>query len=158
TSDWVLACDGAHSLVRDKLGIAFEGEDFQEQFMMADIPIDSELSRNEGHAFFSEEGPLVFISMRDFTRVIVDISQLPELQKKAELVWEDFLPVIRRRCPIEFVFYDAKWISKFYIHRKLAKTYQKGRCFLLGDAAHIHSPVGGQGMNTGIQDAFNLAF
>jgi 2-polyprenyl-6-methoxyphenol hydroxylase-like FAD-dependent oxidoreductase len=149
---WVVGCDGAHSTVRHALGLPFEGSAYEEEFLLGDMRIAWGLPDDEGHAFLSPDGGIVALPMpRGRWRLIAEASI-------AEPTLGDFEALLRRRGAPEFELRDPGWIAPFHIHRRIVPHYRAGRVFLAGDAAHIHSPVGGQGMNTGMQDAFNLAW
>jgi 2-polyprenyl-6-methoxyphenol hydroxylase-like FAD-dependent oxidoreductase len=156
---WLLGCDGAHSETRHLLGLEFKGEPYDESFVLADVKVDTVLSRDEAHLFFSEEGIFAIIAFgSERSRVIANIPAASRDQNLADLTLEEIQALADRRGPAGMHVSDPVWMSRFHIsHRKVAE-FRKLRVFLAGDAAHIHSPAGGQGMNTGIQDAFNLAW
>ena len=154
--DWVLGCDGAHSTVREQLGISFSGATYPELFVLADIKVAGDLDHAEAQVRLQREGALAFFPLpEDRWRLIItnsppDWHGEPSLAQCQALVDERGLERLRLG--------DPRWTSVFRIHRREAARFRKERVFLLGDAAHIHSPVGGQGMNMGIQDSFNLAW
>ncbi|MCG8924648.1 NAD(P)/FAD-dependent oxidoreductase [Lentzea sp. CC55] len=135
--DWLVGCDGAHSAVRKRAGIPFEGSQVMENFLLRDVHAAWDLDRESIHVH--TDGPSM-----------TTIFPLPGGQ------WRVMSPNGGRWTPgpVDHV----EWESTFRIHRRQAATYRRGRVFLAGDAAHIHSPVGGQGMNTGLGDAENLAW
>jgi 2-polyprenyl-6-methoxyphenol hydroxylase-like FAD-dependent oxidoreductase len=156
---WLIGCDGAHSTVRHALGLAFQGDTLQSDWILADIHLsgfpfpDSEIA-----AYWHEEGVLVVfpISLGRY-RVVADIG----VSKGAHLehpTLDQVQAVIDRRGPGRLVASDPIWLSAFRINERKVGDYRSGRVFVAGDAAHVHSPAGGQGMNTGMQDAFNLAW
>jgi 2-polyprenyl-6-methoxyphenol hydroxylase-like FAD-dependent oxidoreductase len=149
---WLVGCDGPHSAVRHALGVPFEGVEYEEEFVLGDMRIDWALPDDEGHAFLSPNGGVLALPMpRGRWRVIAEGSLAePTVDHFADLLW--------RSGAIDFELRDPGWMSSFHIHRRVVPRYRVGRVFLAGDAAHIHSPVGGQGMNTGMQDAFNLGW
>jgi 2-polyprenyl-6-methoxyphenol hydroxylase-like FAD-dependent oxidoreductase len=155
-ADWLLGCDGAHSSVREQLGISFSGATYPEHFVLADIKVDGGLDHDEAQVWLHRSGALAFFPLpEDRWRLIVTNSPVdwhdePTLAQCQALVDE--------RCLGRLRLADPRWSAVFRIHRRGAARFREGRVFLLGDAAHIHSPVGGQGMNMGIQDAFNLAW
>jgi 2-polyprenyl-6-methoxyphenol hydroxylase-like FAD-dependent oxidoreductase len=155
-ADWLLGCDGAHSAVRDQLAIAFSGGTYPEHFVLADVRVAGDLDHNEAQVWLEREGALAFFPLpEDRWRLIITNSPAdwrgePSLAQCQALVDE------RGRGGLRLT--DPRWSAVFRIHRREAARFRNGRVFLLGDAAHIHSPVGGQGMNMGIQDAFNLAW
>src|SRR5579883_46802 len=154
--DWLIASDGATSFVREKCNIFFGGEDLSEQFVVADSQIESYMSKNEVHLFFDVGTMFVASPMGgDRYRITANI-HLP-------LPWQFFterevIEMAQERAHGEFYVKAASGISPFWIHGKAAKSMRFNSIFLVGDAAHIHSPLGGQGMNMGIQDAYNLAW
>lgn len=152
---YVAACDGAHSRVRHLLDIQFVGEPLAENFALADIHLDSDLPRDAISIFWSHgDIAAVFPLPGDRTRLIVErragFSADPTLDELRRILASSGAEV--RACD------DPFWVSRFTISQRRVASIAKGRVFLLGDAAHIHSPVGAQGMNTGIQDAENLAW
>jgi 2-polyprenyl-6-methoxyphenol hydroxylase-like FAD-dependent oxidoreductase len=155
-ADWLLGCDGAHSTVRDQLAIPFSGSTYPEHFVLADIKVDGDLDHGEAQVWLHRDGALAFFPLpEDRWRLIVanspaDWHDQPSLARCQALVDE--------RGPGHVRLADPRWSAVFRIHRREAGRFRQDRVFLLGDAAHIHSPVGGQGMNMGIQDAFNLAW
>ncbi|HMJ06915.1 MAG TPA: FAD-dependent monooxygenase [Chthoniobacterales bacterium] len=156
---WLLGCDGAHSATRHALGMEFEGAPYDESFVLADVRLESTLSPHEAHLFFSGDGLLALFPFGgDRVRVIANIPAESRRQDLPEATLAEIQQYADRRGIGGMKISDAVWISRFHIsHRKVAH-FRKIRVFLAGDAAHIHSPAGGQGMNTGIQDAFNLAW
>jgi 2-polyprenyl-6-methoxyphenol hydroxylase-like FAD-dependent oxidoreductase len=155
-ADWVMGCDGAHSTVREQLAIAFSGSTYPEHFVLADIKLEGEVDHNEAQVWLVGDGALAFFPLpEDRWRLIItnsppDWKGEPSLAQCQQLL--DGRGLGRLRLA------DPRWRAVFRIHRREAGQFRRDRVFLLGDAAHIHSPVGGQGMNMGIQDAFNLAW
>ncbi len=155
-TDWVLGCDGAHSAVREKLGIAFEGSTYPEHFLLADVRVEGDLDHDEAAVWLPADGATGFFPLpEDRWRLIVanspaDWKAEPNLAQCQALIEQRGLSHLRLADPL--------WTAVFRIHRREAGHFHQGRAFLLGDAAHIHSPVGGQGMNMGIEDAVNLAW
>ncbi|MGE0669804.1 MAG: FAD-dependent monooxygenase [Parachlamydiales bacterium] len=157
---WIIGCDGAHSTVRHILNMPFQGAAFPETFALADVEVDSPFSDDETHLFFSSNklAGLLPLPERNHFRALGLIStdksgQVPELtlENVQQMVEEaSNSRLIRLKNPT--------WISTFSVHRRLVPQMRRGNIFLVGDAAHIHSPAGGQGMNTSVQDAFNLAW
>ncbi len=152
---WVVGCDGAHSTVRHSLRFSFKGVALPEFFALADLKMETSLTHEEAHLFLSKEGICGCIPLpraHEF-RVIFPLREkaAPDLNF-CRAQFEKRAP----HFPVEIT--SGSWFSLFSIHRRIAPKFQKKHIFLAGDAAHIHSPVGGQGMNTGIQDAYNLAW
>jgi 2-polyprenyl-6-methoxyphenol hydroxylase-like FAD-dependent oxidoreductase len=153
---YVLACDGAHSSVRDAVGIPLEGETYPHSFVLADVRMEWGLPEDEVQLFFSPEGLVVVAPLpHGRHRVVATVDEAP-----AEPSLNDVQALLDSRGPrasrarIE----EVLWSSRFRVAHKIAARFREGNIFLCGDAAHIHSPAGGQGMNTGIQDAANLAW
>lgn len=155
TCDWLIACDGANSKVRELCGIPFPGEDLSEQFMVANAEMSSFLSNNEIHVFFDHGTLLVTIPFGSHSyRVGVNLHQSP----RKFLIEKEVKEFIQERSLGDYDVNSVSWISPFWIHSKIVNKLRYGSIFLAGDAAHIHSPAGAQGMNTGLQDAYNLAW
>lgn len=159
---WVVGCDGAHSNVRDLLGLPFEGAAYDETFVLADVKLDGALDPVHVHMFLTEAGLVgIFPFRNDRWRIIATAKSESDGGPVGDPKFEEVVGLVESRTDLGIVgikVTDAIWMSRFHIsHRKIAE-FRAGRAFLAGDSAHIHSPAGGQGMNTGIQDAFNLAW
>jgi 2-polyprenyl-6-methoxyphenol hydroxylase-like FAD-dependent oxidoreductase len=152
---WLAGCDGMHSTVRAQSGVAFAGAAYEQSFVLADVHMHWPLSRAEVTLFYSPAGFMVVAPLPDdHFRIVAAMDNAPELPSA------DFMQsVLDARGPstdpgrID----DVVWSSRFHIHHRVAQSPRKGRILLCGDAAHVHSPAGGQGMNTGIQDSVSLA-
>lgn len=161
---WLAGCDGAHSMVRKLAGIDFPGVPVIEQFLLADVHLDWDRDRDTGGIYLHRDGVLMAIPMRafgqadDLWRLMANVPAgvgKPDEQ----LIVDQFRQLLAERAGSTRHRVDgAEWTSVFRIQRRLAEEYRRGRMLLAGDAAHIHSPVGGQGMNTGIGDAENLGW
>jgi 2-polyprenyl-6-methoxyphenol hydroxylase-like FAD-dependent oxidoreductase len=163
-TQYLIGCDGARSTVREGAGIPFEGGDYPQTFALADLEVEGELEPQAGHAFLGVGGILLFFPLgtpatwrmqgmrptppaADGGTSEADILMLQELQT----ICDGFTGgTLRLRDPV--------WMTNFRLQRRQAARYRVGRVFLAGDAAHVHSPAGAQGMNTGIQDAWNLGW
>jgi 2-polyprenyl-6-methoxyphenol hydroxylase-like FAD-dependent oxidoreductase len=155
---WLLGCDGARSAVRRGLDMVFEGEEYPEAWMLADVKIRWSLPDDEVHLFLHAGGILAVFPMRGQRyRVAADCPGCPPDELSPPTL-EEVQACVDERGPGQATLRDAVWLSRFRLHRRKAAAHRQGRAFLAGDAAHIHSPAGGQGMNTGIQDAYNLAW
>jgi len=156
--DWLMGCDGAHSAVRMGLGAQFEGNTLRSEWMLGDLRIDGPLPQDELTICWTEHGVLALFPMIGGRfRVIADMGEnVADAAPPPTL--EELQAVIAQRGPAGLTAHDAVWLSRFRINERKVRDYRDGRVFLAGDAAHIHSPAGGQGMNTGMQDAFNLAW
>ena len=158
TADWVLGCDGYHSTVRELVGADYIGSDLKEHFIMIDAPIEMPYSLEQGHTFFSKAGALMILPMKGHARVMAEISQDPSWSHLKNFTVEDFQKIASERMHMPIRFGTPLWQSSFWIHERIRTQYRQGRVFLAGDAAHAHSPAGGQGMNTGFQDVHNLVW
>jgi 2-polyprenyl-6-methoxyphenol hydroxylase-like FAD-dependent oxidoreductase len=156
--DWVIGCDGAHSTVRKALGIEFAGERSAEWWALTDGKVDGEVARHEPTAFLSPDGPMLLFPLSSGRhRVFVQLPRQPP-EDRPEPEPADFERWLAERAGLRIHLRDVVWSSTFQISRRIVSSYRSGRAFLAGDAAHIHSPVGARGMNTGIQDALNLTW
>jgi 2-polyprenyl-6-methoxyphenol hydroxylase-like FAD-dependent oxidoreductase len=155
-ASWLVGCDGARSFVRQALGLAFEGDTIDETFVLADVHVDGAgVPTDELAIFWHEEGIAVFfpIAPRRY-RIIADAGT----NVRHDPTLAEIQALVDRRGPGGVTLSDPIWLSGFVINERKVNTFRSGRAFVAGDAAHIHSPAGGQGMNTGMQDAFNLAW
>jgi 2-polyprenyl-6-methoxyphenol hydroxylase-like FAD-dependent oxidoreductase len=155
---WLCGCDGAKSTVRGGLGLPFEGSTFEQNLIQADIRIEFPIpaDAHEAMIFLSSHGVLACFPLFAEGRYRAIAPAMPDPDAEATL--SVFESVARERAPEGTRFHDPAWVAKFRFHGRVVPRYRVGRVFLAGDAAHIHSPVGGQGMNMGIQDAYNLAW
>jgi 4,5-epoxidase len=162
---WLVGCDGAHSAVRKLTGVGFPGVPVIEQFLLADVHADWTHDRSEGSIYLHRDGVLMVIPMRsssgadDLWRLMANVPPDGETEPDEQAIIERFRELLPQRAGVtDLRIREAVWTSVFRIHRRLADDYRRGRVLLAGDAAHTHSPVGGQGMNTGFGDAENLAW
>jgi len=154
SASWLVGCDGAHSRVRRLLGIDFEGSALPEVNLMADIEAEWDLDGGDVRIFFHPDGVLVILHQpAGVWRLIASVKD-PERTPTEDF----FSEVLARRAGLTPRRMRIRWMSAFHVHSRLAGSYRDRRVFLAGDAAHVHSPVGGQGMNVGMQDAFNLGW
>lgn len=155
TALFLVGCDGAHSAVRHLLNLSFEGAQYHTSFMLADVDSNETLPGDELHLCPSEFGPLAIFPMSTTRRrLVATVEQAAEDAPSLEFVQK----VIAKRAPAGFEARSLRWSSYFRVHHRHVAQMNVGRMFIAGDAAHIHSPFGGQGMNTGLQDVWNLAW
>jgi 2-polyprenyl-6-methoxyphenol hydroxylase-like FAD-dependent oxidoreductase len=160
---YVVGCDGAHSSVRRDAGIAFEGAAYPQTFVLADLEVDGDLAKEAAHAFLGAQGVLFFFPLAtpaSWRMLGIRPTDANEQGSKAQtepsLVELQAIADAFTRRSVRLR--DPVWKTYFRLHHRHAARYRAGRIFLAGDAAHVHSPAGGQGMNTGIQDAWNLGW
>jgi 2-polyprenyl-6-methoxyphenol hydroxylase-like FAD-dependent oxidoreductase len=154
---YIAGCDGAHSTVREALQIGFPGGVYDHLFYVADVEATGAAINGELNIALDKTDFLVVFPLKSDgrARLIGTVRQEAEHQRE-ELSWNDVSTRILQWMPIDVK--RVNWFSTYRVHHRVAGHFRKDRAFLLGDAAHIHSPVGGQGMNTGIGDAVNLAW
>jgi 2-polyprenyl-6-methoxyphenol hydroxylase-like FAD-dependent oxidoreductase len=152
-ASFVVGCDGAHSTVRHSLNIPFEGGEYEARFLLVDAETNQVLPADELQLCPNESGPLAIFPMSANRRRIIATIDEPEGDVPSlDLVRK----VSAQRAPKGFEVLALNWSSYFRIHHRHVARLRDGRMFIAGDAAHIHSPFGGQGMNTGLQDVWNL--
>jgi len=153
-ASWVVGTDGCHSTVRHATGIAFDGSPYEDKFVLADLTLEGDLAQDESYGWFSPEGVLALLPLPGGRARL--IAQVEDEKEPTLALFQELIH--RRAHGTKLTAKDPVWLAAFKIHHRLASRCRQGRCFLAGDAAHIHSPVGGQGMNTGIQDVYNLTW
>jgi 2-polyprenyl-6-methoxyphenol hydroxylase-like FAD-dependent oxidoreductase len=154
---YLAGCDGAHSRVREALNIGFAGGTYEHIFYVADVEATGSLMNGEIHVGLDKSDFLALFPLKDDgrARLVGTVSDQALTQRKT-LTWDDINTLVMGWMPLKVA--RVNWFSTYHVHHRVAEHFRQGRAFLLGDAAHIHSPVGGQGMNTGIGDAVNLAW
>jgi len=159
TCDWVIGADGAHSTVRKQSGIPFTGDIYPHHFYLADVKINAPfLDGNYAQLYLAKNGMSGFFPMpeQDEYRIIGNMPA--DLEDVSNAMIEQVLPHINQVTGYPLVVTDTKWFTTYKLHHRMAESFRRQNCFLIGDAAHIHSPVGAQGMNTGLQDGYNLSW
>lgn len=154
---YVAGCDGAHSTVREAMGAGFPGGTYDHVFYVADVTAAGPMLDDELHVALDDADFVAVFPLKGAGRARLVGVVKPDAQPAGrELQWSDVseLALTRLRMSVE----EVHWFSTYHVHHRVAGRFRSGRLFLLGDAAHIHSPVGGQGMNTGIGDAVNLGW
>jgi 2-polyprenyl-6-methoxyphenol hydroxylase-like FAD-dependent oxidoreductase len=159
SADWLLGCDGAHSVVRHGLGMPFAGETLNSDWMLADVHMSGyPFPDSEPSVYWHKDGAFViFPIVPGRYRVLADLPMTSGAVPPQPTL-EQVQAIIDRRGPGGLTAFDPIWLAGFRINGRKVADYRSGHIFLAGDAAHVHSPAGGQGMNTGMQDAFNLAW
>ncbi len=153
---FVVGCDGAHSTVRRLAGIAFRGAAYPQEFVLADLEADV-LETGTAHAYLAADGPLLFFPLgRPATWRLIAMRPAGHGDTTTDL--DELQRLTDARTGGAVRLHDPVWATGFRLHLRSAQRYRADRLLLAGDAAHIHSPAGAQGMNTGIQDAVNLAW
>jgi len=161
---YVAGCDGAHSFVRKAAGIPFEGDAYPQTFVLGDVEVDGAITPNALNLFFGRHGLAAFFPLgRPRTWRMIGIAP-PEVgaginpSDRPVLTLDELQQIADVAVTVPLKLRDPDWLANFRLHHRQATHYRAGRFFLAGDAAHVHSPAGGQGMNTGLQDAWNLGW
>ena len=156
---YLVGCDGAKSPVRHALGLRFEGSTFERTFYVADALVDWRFPHDGLTVSLSKETFVLFFPLKGERRYrVVGVFPQEFSRDEGEVLYEEIEARIKAEAGLELDIHDVEWFSTYKVHTRHVSRFGEGRCFLAGDAAHIHSPAGAQGMNTGIQDAYNLAW
>ncbi|KFN42841.1 FAD-dependent monooxygenase [Arenimonas oryziterrae] len=155
---WVAGCDGSRSAVRELSGIEFPGAPYEQVFFVADVEMTGTMVPDEVNVYLWQAGFHLFFPMRgqDHWRIVGIVP--PALRDSPTLDFAALTPSLLGEAGVNLSLKNCTWFSTYRIHHRHAANFRSGRCFVLGDAAHVHSPVGAQGMNTGLQDAYNLGW
>ena len=156
-ADWLVGADGGSSTTRKQLGMSFQGETHEQTFFVADTQIQWTYPQ-ELHVCLDKKKFLAFFPMKGDRRFRI-VGALPShLEDVDGIQFETFIEDILKDMSIQLKVSNTDWFKTYKIHHRVVPSFQRGRCFLAGDSAHLHSPVGAQGMNTGLLDAYNLAW
>jgi 2-polyprenyl-6-methoxyphenol hydroxylase-like FAD-dependent oxidoreductase len=156
---FLVGCDGAKSLVRHTLGLKFEGSTFERLFYVADVQIHWEFGRHALLLCLAQNTLTAFFPMAGENRYrIVGTFPEHEERREGEILYEEIEKQIAEDTKLTLDISDVNWFFVYRVHSRRVNKFSEGRCFLAGDSAHIHTPAGAQGMNTGIQDGYNLAW
>jgi len=153
---YLAGCDGARSVVREVLGFTFPGGTYTQRFYVADVDAEGPVTDHELHIDLDEADFLAVFPLKGIGRVRLVGTVHEPADENSELTFYDVSS--RAITQLRLGIAKVNWFSTYHVHHRVAPSFRQGRAFLLGDAAHIHSPAGGQGMNTGIGDAVNLAW
>jgi 2-polyprenyl-6-methoxyphenol hydroxylase-like FAD-dependent oxidoreductase len=156
---YLVACDGPKSGIRHHLGLTFEGSTLERLFYVADVQIKWDFPHDMLTACLAKDQSTAFFPMPGEDRYrIVGVFPEHSDKKEGEIPYDEIEQQIREDSQVQLDIYKVNWFSTYKVHSRRVNKFSEGRCFLAGDAAHIHSPAGAQGMNTGIQDGYNLAW
>ncbi|HEX3443705.1 MAG TPA: FAD-dependent monooxygenase [Chthoniobacterales bacterium] len=158
STDWLLGCDGARSKVREILGLQFAGKTFDLHFLLGDLHAESTLSEDHAHVFGRPEGLLAFFPLGGRRYRLVADNPPEQLRTEKKPTLDQWQSIADGRSSVSMKLSDLGWTTYFRVNSRMVERLRRGRVFVLGDAAHIHSPALAQGMNTGIQDAWNLGW
>lgn len=157
TARYAVGCDGVRSTVRERAAIAFEGDTYPDGALLADVSVHTSVPQNEARVHMDRHGIVTMFPMNERDRRIVVVSPNEALPQSATRAW-----LSHRIAGAGFdgtaITAEPSWSGAFRVHRRVARHMRRGNIFLAGDAAHTHSPVGGQGMNIGLHDAWNLGW
>ncbi|MEV4314775.1 FAD-dependent monooxygenase [Actinocrispum sp. NPDC049592] len=156
TCRYIVGADGAHSTVREQLGVSFDGDEYTQRYLLADCRVDWPLDHTQFRVFMNGTRIGLFLPLRGsaVSRVMVT----DPASDRAPVSLGELQEELRKAVCLPVTLSDPVWTSRYQVHLRQAGNYRAGRGFLVGDAAHIHSPAGGQGMSTGLHDAANLAW
>ncbi len=157
-ADFLIGCDGSHSPIRKHTNIDFLGGTYEELFLVADLEVNWDIPYDRLCLMMEPNTFAAFFPMDGKGRMRL-VSIVPDkFEEKDELSFSDLVPFISSNLSVPMSFGKVKWFATYKVHYKYVTSFIKDNILLAGDAAHIHSPAGGQGMNTGLQDAYNLAW
>ncbi len=155
---YIIGADGAKSLVRHQLDMPFEGATYENVFFVADTKVHWKLPQDDISIIISTKTFSAFFPMEGESRYRV-VGTMPEkFTDDGSVKFEDIQDTVKMQTDVPVSFSDTSWFSIYRVHHRVVQEFRRGNVFLTGDAAHVHSPVGAQGMNTGLQDAYNLAW
>lgn len=158
SAKYLLACDGAHSPVREALGVPFEGEDEGYTFFLGDVDIPA-LNEVFINMHINDRGALAIFPYKDGSYRVVGLDRSKQnAPHKDNPTFEEVQESVNRILKAPLTVENPKWLSNFGTSHRQVSNYRKGAVFFIGDAAHVHNPMGGQGMNLGLQDAVNIAW
>jgi 2-polyprenyl-6-methoxyphenol hydroxylase-like FAD-dependent oxidoreductase len=157
-ADWLIGCDGARSTVRTLMDVSFEGDTYPEVWGLADCRVPGGLPTEGVHVYRDADGRQVVVIPLGGDRYRLQIDRRPEELAGEPPTLQEMDREVRLRTTLHTKIASVEWASPYRLHRRIADRYSAGRVLIAGDAAHIHSPYGAQGLNTGIQDGLNLGW
>jgi 2-polyprenyl-6-methoxyphenol hydroxylase-like FAD-dependent oxidoreductase len=155
---YLVGCDGADSTVRRQAGVAFTGGDYRSSVLLADIDLDGDLADRAAHVFVGPQGVLILMAVGEHARWRLLVVQASRDATASAPAADDVRAIVELASGGRVRARKVAWTMQVPLQHRLAATFRSGRAFLAGDAAHVHSPAGAQGMNSGIQDAVNLGW
>ena len=154
---YVAGCDGARSAVRQALGIEFPGATYSQYFYVADVQATGPTTDGGVHITLDDADFLIVFPLSGPGRIrLIGVARDESRGQQGDVTFDDVSHIALEQAGVKVT--NVNWFSTYHVHHRVARRFRDRRVFLLGDAAHIHSPVGGQGMNTGISDAINLSW
>jgi len=157
-ADYVIAADGASSAVREALDVPFLTNRYEKSFFLADTELNWKWGRDAFSIYISGQAFMALFPMQGKERFRVIGALPPEYKERDPESFEELHPLLEKQLEVPVQFSNTNWFSVYRLRHRCLETFRKGCVFFAGDSAHIHSPAGGHGMNTGLQDAYNLAW